>query len=252
MKLHPGDAGPAAATSAGFVRELLRATDLETLGHLVAREASRGFGVSRLALAWWSRTPQSGNAVPMLVSPAGVLSESAHRWLESQPAGSRRVQAPLTVVDLMSGVIGQALLAWPGDIDAPQTPEWTRFVEDVAGVCGRLLELESLTQSVLRLERAERLQRSLYAIADMASSDLDMPDMLRSIHDVVGELMYAENFFIVQVDPELDGLRFLYFADTEDPAQPGPDEVIPIRSIPNSLTLAMLRSGQVQMGPSDQ
>ncbi|MBK9654259.1 MAG: hypothetical protein IPO66_01855 [Rhodanobacteraceae bacterium] len=127
----------------------------------------------------------------------------------------------------------------------------TVWIEDIAGVCGRLLELESLTQSVLRLERAERLQRSLYAIADMASSDLDMPDMLRSIHDVVGELMYAENFFIVQVDPDSTACAFSTLPIPK--TRPlGPDEVIPIRSIPNSLTVAMLRSRQLQMGPSDQ
>ncbi len=252
MKLQHGDAGTTAASSASFVRELLRVSDLETLGHLVAREASRGFAVSRVALVWWPRLSQAGSPVPMLASPAGVLGAAGRQWLESPASQARRAPAPLTVIDLMSGVMGHAVLAWPNEIDAPQTPEWARFVEDVAGVCGRLLELESLTQSVVRLERAERLQRSLYAIADMASSDLDMPDMLRSIHDVVGELMYAENFFIVQVDPEFNTLRFLYFADTEDPARLSPDEVIPIRSIPNSLTLAMLRSGQVQMGPSDQ
>jgi len=252
MSLHPGDAVTATATSAGFVRELLRATDLETLGHLVAREAARGFGVSRLALVWWSRTPQPGQAAPMLASPAGVLDDNGRQWLQDLVGGSRRTPAPLSIVDLMSGVIGQAVLVWPSAIVAPQTPEWLRFLEDVAGVCGRLLELDSLTQSVLRLERAERLQRSLYAIADMASSDLDMPDMLRSIHDVVGELMYAENFFIVQVDPAFEALRFLYFADTMDPDRPGPDMLIPIGSIPNSLTVAMLRSRQLQMGPSDQ
>ena len=154
MKLQHGDAGTTAASSASFVRELLRVSDLETLGHLVAREASRGFAVSRVALVWWPRLSQAGSPVPMLASPAGVLGAAGRQWLESPASQARRAPAPLTVIDLMSGVMGHAVLAWPNEIDAPQTPEWARFVEDVAGVCGRLLELESLTQSVVRLERA--------------------------------------------------------------------------------------------------
>jgi diguanylate cyclase (GGDEF)-like protein len=251
MKPHPGDADAAVASSASFVRELLRAQDLETLGHLVAREANRAFGVQALVLVWWSRSTQSGNSGRQLAAPADVLLESEQIWLDEQAANSRRSEAPLAYAELVSGVIGRAVLAWPLSTPAPATPSWTRFVDDVAGATGRLLELESLTAAVLRLERAERLQRSLYAIADMASSDLDMPEMMRSVHGVVGELMYAENLFIVLIEAELDALRFHYFADTEDIDHPQPDRLIPLASIPNSLTLAMLRSGQAQMGPSD-
>jgi diguanylate cyclase (GGDEF)-like protein len=246
-----GEAGSMAGVSAGFVRELLRATDLETLGHLVSREAHRHFGISRLALVWWSRQLQPAATQSLLASPASFLGETERVWLAHEARAGRRSGKPVAFAELVSGMIGRAALVWPSTTACPEGPEWTRFLEDVAGVCGRLLELESLTQSVLRLERAERLQRSLYAIADMASSDLDMPEMLRSVHGVIGELMYAENLFIVLAEPERNAVRFLYFADTEDADPPDPDTLIPISAIPNSLTLAMLRSGQAQLGPSD-
>jgi hypothetical protein len=76
--------------------------------------------------------------------------------------------------------------------------------------------------SLRRLERAERLQRALYAIADLASSELEMPDMLREVHQIVGELMYAENFYIVLRDAARGTLRFIYFADTQDQEVPDP------------------------------
>ncbi len=251
MKAHPGDAQAAVTTGASFVRELLRAPDLETLGHLVAREASRTFAIPRLVLVWWSRSPQSDNHGRQLAAPAGGLTEAERAWLDDRAGNGRLAEAPLACAELVSGVIGRAVLVWPLSVPTPATPNWTRFVDDVAGAAGRLLELESLTAAVVRLERAERLQRSLYAIADMASSDLDMPEMMHSVHGVVGELMYAENLFIVLAEPELDALRFLYFADAVDIDHPKPDMLIPLASIPNSLTLAMLRSGQPQMGPSD-
>ncbi|HSM10588.1 MAG TPA: hypothetical protein VK827_03355, partial [Lysobacter sp.] len=39
------------------------------------------------------------------------------------------------------------------------------------------------------LEKSERLQQALYEIADLAGSDLEMPDLLCRIHGVVGGLM---------------------------------------------------------------
>ena len=52
-----------------------------------------------------------------------------------------------------------------------------------------------LTAEVRERQRGEKLQAALYRIADLASSELDMSEMLRRIHAVVGELMYAKNFY---------------------------------------------------------
>src|SRR3546814_2259767 len=46
---------------------------------------------------------------------------------------------------------------------------------------------------------------------------LEMQDMLGRIHEVVGGLMPAENFYIVLYDDIRETLRFLYFADQRDP-----------------------------------
>lgn len=101
------------------------------------------------------------------------------------------------------------------------------------------------------LEKSERLQQALYEIADLAGSDLEMADMLRRIHAIVAGLMYAENFYIVLYDDVRDSIRFLYFADRQDPYVADPSLDIAAIDMPNSLTLALLRHGEPLRGASD-
>ena len=56
-----------------------------------------------------------------------------------------------------------------------------------------------------------------HRIADLASSDLDMGEMLRRIHLVVAELMYARNLIIAMYDDDRETLRVIYHADEKDP-----------------------------------
>lgn len=65
------------------------------------------------------------------------------------------------------------------------------------------------------------MQRSLFAISDLAGSDCDMPELLKGIHAIVDSLMYAKNCFIVRLDAEHELIRFLYFVDTVDPHRLG-------------------------------
>jgi (p)ppGpp synthase/HD superfamily hydrolase len=74
--------------------------------------------------------------------------------------------------------------------------EFDAFVASIHPYLASTIEKISLRSSLERREQSERLQRALFAIADMASSDLDMPEMLSGLHKIVGDLMYAENFYI--------------------------------------------------------
>lgn len=102
------------------------------------------------------------------------------------------------------------------------------------------------------LQKAQRLQRALYEIADLAGSRLEMDEMLSRIHAVVGALMSAENFYIVLCDEDLQWLRFLYFADSEDSFVAEPQRIYGLDEMPNSLTVALLRHGSAIHGPSLQ
>ena len=113
-------------------------------------------------------------------------------------------------------------------------------------------EIRRLRVDVERLGRAERLQRALFAISDLASSDEETAVVLRGLHEIVGRLMYAENFYIVRYSPDSESMRFIYFADSMDPICPDPLEEIPASSMGNSLTLALIRHGRPVLGPSSQ
>ncbi|MBL0163272.1 MAG: EAL domain-containing protein [Xanthomonadales bacterium] len=225
-------------SSDGFVRDLLHVSEMSTLAELAAGEANRRFGIPALALSWnTERIHVDGSSDGQGSHPPGNFDGSDVRRAA-----------------LFSAANGmRAELAWKTAERGPRNDdEWEGFLRDLAVVAERILQRDSLAQSVHRLERAEHVQRALFAIANMASSDLNMPDMLRDIHEIVGWLMYAENFFIALYEPERDSLRFLYFVDTVDQDTFSPDHEITASEIPNSLTLAMIRSGESQMGPSKQ
>jgi diguanylate cyclase (GGDEF)-like protein len=225
-------------TGVGFARSLLRVPDMASLGGLAAREAAERFGVQLLSISWSSeRIRADGRSESAGCSPDVIVDGADVRRIPlfNAPNGTH------------------AELAWKASAQASRSStEWEQFLSDLAQVAERLLERDSLVHSVHRLERAEHVQRALFAIANMASSDLEMPEMLHGIHEIVGWLMYAENFYIVLYEPDRDSLRFLYFVDTVDQDILNPDDEIAACDLPNSLTLAMLRSGESQMGPSAQ
>ncbi|MFS8137216.1 MAG: EAL domain-containing protein [Thermomonas sp.] len=110
--------------------------------------------------------------------------------------------------------------------------------------------LEQAEQRIESLRRSERLQQSLYEIADLAGDSQDMQDMLRRIHAIVGELMYAENCYIVLYDEFRQKIRFLYFVDKLDTYINDPDAELDFDKADANLTLTLLQGGEAMRGPS--
>ncbi|MBS0570066.1 MAG: EAL domain-containing protein [Proteobacteria bacterium] len=98
------------------------------------------------------------------------------------------------------------------------------------------------------LEQAERLQRALFAIADLASADLDLPEVYKALHAIVGGLMYAENFYIALYDAQRDSLRFPYFVDVADTDAPRPDQEMSMPERRGSLTWHLLKGARPLRG----
>lgn len=113
----------------------------------------------------------------------------------------------------------------------------------------RALEVAQLKASLVGLERSELLQRSLFAISDLAGSDCDMPELLKGIHAIVDSLMYAKNCFIVRLDAEHDLIRFLYFVDTVDPHHLGEFRLSDRKG---TLTWYVLHYGKALRGDNDE
>lgn len=150
---------------------------------------------------------------------------------------------------------------WPGTDDAllqvrAQVPpawagaEGAQWLAGAHALLATALELEACRGRVETLRRSERLQLALYAIADLAGGTLELQDMLGRLHAIVGELMYAENFYIVLYDAHRQRMRFLYFKDQNDPWVNDPAAEIDVDAAEDSLTLKVLRSGQAMSGAS--
>ncbi|MEO8011909.1 MAG: hypothetical protein ABI650_09720, partial [Dokdonella sp.] len=235
----PSDDGDARIV---FLRQLLAAVDLADLDERVSLYAKHHFGLDGVYCATSANTDATSDLFKRTdarSSPSKssmVLPSSGH----PERSSSERIFSQAPTVQCASGQ------------KPPDSDEWHEFVADVQLAAQRLLDVCRLTDAFERTERAEHVQRALFAIASLASSDLDMPDVLRGIHDIIGGLMYAENFFIAQHRAETDTLRFLYFVDSVDTRFVDPEVEIPVDSIPNSLTLGMMRSGASQMGPSNE
>lgn len=145
------------------------------------------------------------------------------------------------------------LLELAPDGSGPELLQKLSSTLQFAGQClRRALEWSALQHSHQQLERSENLQRALFAISDLAGSDLDMPAMLRGIHAIVGTLMYADNFFIVLLDAERDSVCFLYYVDVEDPEPPGHGQDIPLGTIEYTLTWYVLKDGKARMGDAEE
>jgi GAF domain-containing protein/CheY-like chemotaxis protein len=71
--------------------------------------------------------------------------------------------------------------------------------------------------------RSALVQRALYRIADAASAATDMGAFYRTIHAIVGELLYAENLYIALYDADRRLMNYPYFVDALDPEIPDPN-----------------------------
>src|SRR5262245_42026270 len=113
-------------------------------------------------------------------------------------------------------------------------------------------QLAHWKKRALRLERiakrrrySAQLQAALYHIADVSGADLSMAEFLESLHSIMRELMYAENFFIALYDEARQTVSYVYYADSVD------EDIdlrqlqnLPISEMQGTLTLMVLRNGE--------
>src|SRR3989454_2705046 len=94
-------------------------------------------------------------------------------------------------------------------------------------------------RDVTARRRAECVQEAVYRISHTANAADNLQALLRAIHEIVGELMPAKNFYVSLYDAEKDRLEFPYFVDEIDLTC----DVKP-RKLRKGLTEYVLRTGQ--------
>jgi PAS domain S-box-containing protein len=85
--------------------------------------------------------------------------------------------------------------------------------------------------------RTEHRQAAIYRIAEAVNTTRGLEELLKTVHEIVGELMPAKNFFIALHDPATGTVTWPYFVDEFDPPPPP-------RRLGRGLTEYVLRSGR--------
>ncbi|HRO63665.1 EAL domain-containing protein [Thermomonas sp.] len=200
----------------------------------------------------------------------GVLGGVADRLAQTLPVGARvrlSWQHPALGTGSDIGVTGEPAsagalrLGWTGpegiilNVVASHPRDWPEGIAQYWPESARQLVDQAVlavlaTQQIESLQRSEQLRQALFEIADLAGSALDLQVMLRKVHSIIGELMYADNFYIVLYDDRRQVMRFLYFVDQLDPWVNDPEQEIQVTEEGNTLTMHLLRSGETLRGPS--
>ncbi len=102
--------------------------------------------------------------------------------------------------------------------------------EKQVGICALYRDIEEH-------KRAQVLSSALYRIAERTRSASHLQGFYASIHNIVGELMNARNFYIALYDSATQLLTFPHFVDEQDLA-PAP------RRLARGLTEYVLRTGE--------
>ena len=67
------------------------------------------------------------------------------------------------------------------------------------------------------LQQSQKVQEALYNISEAAHNVKKLEELYPMIHEIVGELMYAKNFYIALHNPQKEILSFPYDVDKYDP-----------------------------------
>jgi PAS domain S-box-containing protein len=111
-------------------------------------------------------------------------------------------------------------------------------------VHGRRVAAYASYRDISEQKRAEELNAALYSIAARTHSAEDLQSFFAAIHNIVGQLMYARNFYVALFDSDSELLSFPYFVDEQDPT-PAP------KRLGRGLTEYVMRTGEPLLATPD-
>ncbi|MBL0165328.1 MAG: EAL domain-containing protein [Xanthomonadales bacterium] len=140
------------------------------------------------------------------------------------------------------------------EADRNQPGEWNKrelgWIDLLDLRLRELLAIRELSAESTAARNSEHLQQALYAIADLAYSDIDVAELLARVHRIVAKLTYAKSFFVALYDDERDVMRFPYYVDNDDSEETDTQLELAASDYPGSLTFAVLHRGRSLLGPS--
>jgi PAS domain S-box-containing protein len=111
------------------------------------------------------------------------------------------------------------------------------LMQNIFDEAGKSLLFQGAAYDVTERKRVELVQGALHRISQAALTADSLNHLYSSIHQILGELMPAKNFFIALYDPETELVSFPYFVDEKD-------KVPPPRKHGTGLTEYVLSIGQ--------
>jgi diguanylate cyclase (GGDEF)-like protein len=230
-----------------FDQTLLLALDMETIAN-AAVIYFESLGAKQVKFIWCTSCPNIAHSqsIPKIDLNEIQVSLLEQACIKNQTAekiigATHHTVEVLTVTDEHGASLYFEFDALGAD--PRQHKQWSQALNNLALRCQSMMQKERLLDDLARLANAEKLQRALFAISDLANSDKDSQEVLHEIHQIVGTLMYANNFLIVRYDNIDESMRFIYFVDSVDEDLPDMDKKMYKQDMPNSLTLAMLQLG---------
>ena len=96
----------------------------------------------------------------------------------------------------------------------------------------------AVARDVTELKHAESMQAALHNISEAAHSAEDLLALFRRIHEIIGNLLPATNFFVALYNETKDELSFPYYVDEHD------DAPAPRKLDSGTLSGEVIRTGQ--------
>ncbi len=98
-------------------------------------------------------------------------------------------------------------------------------------------QLQQLTD---KYKRAERVQKALFDISELASSVSHLNRLYSAIHEIIADFMNADNFFVAFYERDANLIDFAYFVDEFDEQTV---KQVPVEQIMDGITGHILRTG---------
>lgn len=99
-------------------------------------------------------------------------------------------------------------------------------------------QLQQLTD---KYKRAERVQKALFDISELASSVSHLNRLYSAIHEIIADFMNADNFFVAFYEQDNNLVDFAYFVDEFDEQAV---KQLPAEDMMDGMTGFILRTGQ--------
>lgn len=126
------------------------------------------------------------------------------------------------LIPILDGHVLSGLLFLGGSPQASFPAEFLATLQTLAAVIGSRLKsmatIRQLQESMHALAYSDRLRTALYEISEQAHYSKNIDELYAKLHQKVGHLIYARNFFIALVEERSDGkyIKFPYFVDEID------------------------------------